>query len=65
MSASSHPTLAQGYSELERKLGLEQNKSLEIKGQCAILKNEKEDLLQKVSFHIGIIARHINFKSSN
>ena len=32
-----------------------------------ILKNEKEDLLQKVSFHIGIIARHIqiNFKSSN
>ena len=50
MSASSQSSLAQGYSELESKLELEQDKNLKLEEQCLIIQNEKEDLRQKVGF---------------
>ena len=52
MPSSSQSPLQQEYSELERKLGLEQDKNIKIEAQCVTLRNEKEDLRQKVSVHI-------------
>ena len=48
ISLASNSTLAQEYSELEKKLSLEKDKVCLLEDQRDIWRHEKEDLQQKV-----------------
>ena len=63
ISLSSNTSLAQEYSELEKKFDLVNDKVSLAEDQCDILRQEKEELQQKVYFNI--FAKNIDRKYIN
>lgn len=63
MSLASNSSLAQEYSELEKKFSLEKDKVSLLEDQCDMLKQEKEDLQSQV-YAQRIMRQNIHHKNN-